>query len=141
MAAQTLYLTIDSVVGGTVYLTVYRLRTIWGSRRGWFDIVELSLSRTSCIVKPGRPCSQPEDSMHGRRRELVDEVDWLFSHPPCASRDNVSHGGFRGARLSRTSWLVFPGPSQPKLFGKSGHGNLLRRGGAAKARCHDPAQA
>ena len=59
--AETLYLTIDSVMGGTVYVTVYRLRTISGSRRGWFDIVELSLSRTSCIGKSGRPSSQPED--------------------------------------------------------------------------------
>ena len=83
--ATMLYLTIDFVLGVTVNLTVYRLRTILGSRRGWFDIVELSLSCTSCIVVLGRPCSQPEDSMHGRRRELVDEVDWLFSHAPSAS--------------------------------------------------------
>ena len=34
MGVQTLYLTFTSFVGGTVYLTVYRLRTISGSRRG-----------------------------------------------------------------------------------------------------------
>ena len=31
MGAMTLYYTIDSFVDGTVYLTVYRLRTIFGS--------------------------------------------------------------------------------------------------------------
>ena len=97
MAAKTLDLTIDSVAGGTVYFTVYRLRTILGSRRGWFDLVELSLSRTSCIVIPGRPSSQPEESMHGRRRELVDEVDWLFSHTPSASRKRLRRTDSRGA--------------------------------------------
>ena len=34
MGVQTLYLTIDSFGGGTEYFTVYRLRTISGSRRG-----------------------------------------------------------------------------------------------------------
>ena len=92
--ATMLYLTIDFVMGGTEYSTVYRLRTILGSRRGWFDVVELSHSRSSCIIALGRPSSQPEDSIHGRRRELVDVVDWLFSHSPCASRDNANHGGF-----------------------------------------------
>ena len=65
MDAKTLYLTIDFVVGGTVYFTVYRLRTILGSRRGWFDIVELSLSRTSCIVLFGRPSCLPQEPIHG----------------------------------------------------------------------------
>ena len=63
--ATMLYLTIDSVLGVTVYLTVYRLRIILGSRRGWFDIVELSLSRTSCIVVFGRPSRQPKEPIHG----------------------------------------------------------------------------
>ena len=31
MGVETLYLTIDFVVGGTEYFTVYRLRTILGS--------------------------------------------------------------------------------------------------------------
>ena len=31
MSAKTLYLAIDSFGDGTVYLTVYRLRTIFGS--------------------------------------------------------------------------------------------------------------
>ena len=65
MAAQTLYLTIDFVMGGTVYLTVYRLRTISGSRRGWFDVVELSSSCTSFVSGFGRPHSQPEECNHG----------------------------------------------------------------------------
>ena len=83
-----LYLTIDFVLGVTVYFTVYRLRTILGSRRGWFDIVELSHSRFSCISELGRPSSQPEDSSHGRGRELLfDVVEWLPSHAPSASRN------------------------------------------------------
>ena len=56
--------TIDFVMGGTEYSTVYRLRTILGSRRRWFDVVELSHSRSSCIAELGRPSSQPEDSIH-----------------------------------------------------------------------------
>ena len=65
MGALTLYLTIDSFGGGTVYLTVYRLRTISGSRRGWFDVVELSLSCTSSVSGLGRPSCWPEDFIHG----------------------------------------------------------------------------
>ena len=65
MAVQTLYLTFDSVRDGTVYLTVYRLRIISGSRRGWFDVVELSLSCTSSVSGLGRPSCWPEEPMHG----------------------------------------------------------------------------
>ena len=65
MGVMTLYLTIDFVVGGTEYFTVYRLRTILGSRRGWFDVVELSLSCTSSVSGLGRPSCWPEDSIHG----------------------------------------------------------------------------
>ena len=59
MGVMTLYLTIDSVVGGTEYFTVYRLRTILRRRRGRFGIAEMSLSRSSCISALGRPSSLP----------------------------------------------------------------------------------
>ena len=65
MGAMTLYLTIVSFMGGTVYLTVYRLRITSGSRRRWFDVVELSLSCTSSVSGFGRPSCQPEESIHG----------------------------------------------------------------------------
>ena len=65
MGAMTLYLTIGFFGDGTVYLTVYRLRIISGSRRGWFDVVELSLSCTSSVSGFGRPSCWPEDSIHG----------------------------------------------------------------------------
>ena len=54
-AATMLDLTTDPVLGLTVNFTVYRPRTIFGSRRGWFDVVELSYSRTSSISGLGRP--------------------------------------------------------------------------------------
>ena len=65
MGVETLYLTIVFVGGGTDHFTVYRLRTISGSRRGWFDVVELSYSRTSSISGLGRPRCQPEEPIHG----------------------------------------------------------------------------
>ena len=65
MGAMTLYLTIVSFMGGTVYLTVYRLRITSGSRRRWFDVVELSLSCTSSVSGFGRPSCWPEEPMHG----------------------------------------------------------------------------
>ena len=89
MGAKTLYLTIGYFGDGTVYLTVYRLRTISGSRRGWFDVVELSLSCTSSVSELGRPISLPRGTYsRGRGRELIDVVNWLSSHAPCASRVN-----------------------------------------------------
>ena len=65
MGVMTLYLTIGFFGDGTVYLTVYRLRIISGSRRGWFDVVELSLSCTSHVSGLGRPSCWPEDLIHG----------------------------------------------------------------------------
>ena len=69
--ATTLYLTIDFVLGVTVPLTVFRPRTILGSRRGWFDVVELSHSRSSCIVELGRPSCQPEEPIHGEWKGAI----------------------------------------------------------------------
>ena len=55
MGAMTLYLTIDFVLGVTVIITVYRLTTILGRRRGCFGIAEMSHSRSDCIPALGRP--------------------------------------------------------------------------------------
>ena len=82
MSAMTLYLTIVYFRGGTVYLTVYRLRIILGSRRGWFDVVELSHSRSSCIPALGRPSSWPEEPIHGSGRERVGPANLLSSKLP-----------------------------------------------------------
>ena len=85
MGVETLYLTIDFVGGGTEYFTVYRLRTILGSRRRWFDVVELSHSRSSCIIALGRPSSLPEDLNHGSGRERFGVAKLLLSDSQCVS--------------------------------------------------------
>ena len=82
---MTLYLTIDFVVGGTEYFTVYRLRTILGSRRGWFDVVELSHSRSSCIVVLGRPSCQPEEPNHGEWKGAIWRSQIVLLHLPVRS--------------------------------------------------------
>ena len=132
MGVMTLYFTTDFVMGGTEYFSVYRLRTILGSRRGWFDVVELSHSRYSCITALGRPSCLPEEPIHGEWKGAIWRSQIALLHLPVRRVLRLSARDCKGARPSRTSWLGFPGPSQPKLFGKSGHGNLLRRGAQPK---------
>ena len=103
MAAKTLYLTIVFVMGGTVYLTVYRLRTISGSRRGWFDVVELSSSCTSSVSRLGRPSCRPEEPIHGEWNGASWHSQLASLHLPVRRVIKVVTGGFTGARLTRTS--------------------------------------
>ena len=80
--ATMLYLTIDFVRGVTVHLTMYRLRAILGSRRGWFDVVELSHSRSSCIVVFGRPSCLPEEPIHGEWKGAIWRSQLALLHLP-----------------------------------------------------------
>ena len=62
--ALELRFTIDLFLSVPTIFVVYRLRTISGSRRGCFDLVETSHSCSSHVPPLGRPSSQPEESSH-----------------------------------------------------------------------------
>ena len=84
--AVTLYLTILSVLGFTTNSKLYRPRTIQRETKGTFRPSRNVPLGSHCIPELGRPCSLPEDSNHGRGRELFDLVERLSSHAPCASQ-------------------------------------------------------
>ena len=79
--------TIVFFLGMTMILTVYRPRTSQRETKGMFRHSRNVPLGSCCIPALGRPSSQPEDSIHGRRRELFDVVEWLSSHAPSASRN------------------------------------------------------
>ena len=78
--------TIVFFLGVTMILSVYRHRTSQRETKGMFRHSRNVPLGSCCISALGRPSSQPEDSIHGRGRELFDVVEWLSSHAPCASR-------------------------------------------------------
>ena len=78
--------TIVFLLGMTMILSVYRLRTSQRETKGMFRRSRNVPLGSCCISALGRPSSQPEECIHGRGRELFDLVERLSSHAPGASQ-------------------------------------------------------
>ena len=105
--AVTLYLTIVFVLGFAMNSKLYCPRTIQRETKGTFRPSRNVPLGSFCISALGRPCSLPEDSSHGRGRELFDVVERISSHAPCASC--VNPGAMHSTGCSRLSKTFRPG--------------------------------